>query len=301
MTESSPHPAVEGDLAAALRGAAQTLRRAGIDSGRNDAVRLAAHLLGLTPGEVERGAILGAPAPRGLAELVRRRAAREPLQHLTGLAPFRHLELAVGPGVFVPRPETETLVQLALDHLRGLPGEPRVVDLCTGSGAIALAVATEHPRARVGAVELSPAAHAFAARNVAAHAAALAARGTAPIDLRLGDATAAFVDWAGRVDVVATNPPYIPDDAVPRDPEVRDHDPHLALFGGGADGLDVPRRLLTRAATLLRPGGLLLMEHGEAQGDELGALLAASGAWTDIEDHADAADRPRVIGAVRRR
>ncbi len=307
MTEASPAlapgaqpPGVEGDLAAALRSAARTLRRAGIDAGRSDAVRLAAHLLGVAPGEVERRAILGAAAPRGLAELVRRRAAREPLQHLTGLAPFRHLEVAVGPGVFVPRPETETLVALALERLRTLPGEPRVVDLCTGSGAIALAVATEHPGARVGAVELSPSAHAFAARNVAAHADALTASGSPPIDLRLGDAGSAFGDWAGRVDVVVTNPPYIPDDAVPRDPEVRDHDPHLALFGGGADGLDVPRRLLARAATLLRPGGLLLMEHGETQGEALGALLAAAGAWSGVEDHADAADRPRVIAAVRR-
>ncbi len=320
------------DLGAALRAAGARLRAAGVEGGRGDAARLAAHLLGVGAGEVERRAILGAPTPAGLDALVARRAAREPLQHLVGTAAFRRLDLAVGPGVFVPRPETETLVERALDHLRrrgvgprpgepaastgsvdpepGEPGEPgatgrcapppRVVDLCTGSGAIALAIADEHPGAVVGAVELSPDAHAYAARNLAVHADRLAAQGSPPIDLRLGEAAVAFADWAGTVDLVATNPPYIPDWAVPRDPEVRDHDPRVALYGGGPDGLQVPRALLRHAAALLAPGGLLLMEHGEAQGEALVAVLTAAGDWRDVQDHRDATDRPRVVAATRR-
>nr|WP_218880613.1 peptide chain release factor N(5)-glutamine methyltransferase [Kineosphaera limosa] len=286
-----------------MRAAGATLRAAGIDSGRADAARLAAHLLDCPVGEVERLAILGRPAPAGFTELVTRRARREPLQHLTGRAPFRHLDLHVGPGVFVPRPETETLVDLALTYLRGLPSAPppRIVDLCTGSGAIALTIADEHPVAVVGAVELSEAAHAYARRNVDAHADRLGERGTPAIDLRRGDASSSFLDWAGTIDLVATNPPYIPDDAIPRDREVRDHDPHLALFGGGADGLDVPRALLAHAAHLLRPGGALLMEHGETQGQQLAELLGAAGGWVDIADHRDATDRPRVICARRAR
>ena len=293
-----PDPELEGyPLAGALRAATARLRDAGIDGGRADAVALAAHLLEVEPGEVERRAILGAATPAGFDELLARRVARVPLQHLTGVAPFRHVVLSVGPGVFTPRPETEVLVGLALEALDALDARDaggsdgaRVVDLCTGSGAIAVSIALERPTARVGAVELSPQAHAYARANVEALAAA--------VDLRLGDATTAFGELDGTVDVVATNPPYIPDGAIPIDPEVALHDPALALYGGG-DGLELPRRLVARAAALLRPGGVLLVEHGERQGEDLVARLAATGAWVEITDHEDLTGRPRVLRAVR--
>ncbi|MDO5710803.1 MAG: peptide chain release factor N(5)-glutamine methyltransferase [Micrococcales bacterium] len=307
-------------LASALREATTRLQAAGIDNGRSDAVTLAAHLLRSGCGEVERLAILGAPTPTGFDDLVARRAQRVPLQHLTGRAAFRHLELSVGPGVFVPRPETEVLVDLALlalDALRAATaasrpgsGPARLVDLCTGSGAIALSVAHERPATRVFAVELSAQAHAFARAN--------ADRLGLDIDLRQGDATTAFDDLLGRVDVVVTNPPYIPDGAVPIDPEVAGHDPAVALYGGG-DGLELPMRLIERAALLLRPGGVLLVEHGELQGGDLRARLqpsdprdlsqtpaaqsgyGAATTWQDVHDHRDLTGRPRVLRAVRAR
>lgn len=293
-----PDPELEGyPLSRALREATARLRAVRIDGGRADAVALAAHLLEVEPGEVERRAILGAATPAGFDELLARRVARVPLQHLTGVAPFRHVVLSVGPGVFTPRPETEVLVGLALEALDALDARDaggsdgaRVVDLCTGSGAIAVSIALERPTARVAAVELSPEAHAYARANVEALAAA--------VDLRLGDATTAFGELDGTVDVVATNPPYIPDGAIPIDPEVALHDPALALYGGG-DGLELPMRLVARAAALLRPGGVLLVEHGERQGEDLVARLAATGAWVEITDHEDLTGRPRVLRAVR--
>ena len=303
-----PDPELEGyPLSRALREATARLRAVGIDGGRADAVALVAQLLEVDPGEVERRAILGAATPAGFEELLARRAERVPLQHLTGVAPFRHVVLRVGPGVFTPRPETEVLVGLALEALDALDGSDaldarhagaagdgsagaRVVDLCTGSGAIAVSIARERPSARVAAVELSPEAHAYARANVEALAAA--------VDLRLGDATTAFGELDGTVDVVATNPPYIPDGAIPIDPEVALHDPALALYGGG-DGLELPMRLVARAAALLRPGGVLLVEHGERQGEDLVARLAATGAWVEITDHEDLTGRPRVLRAVR--
>ena len=187
--------------------------------------------------------------------LVARREAREPLQHLTGEAWFRHVRLEVGPGVFTPRPETELLAGWAIEQIKDAPAT--VVDLCTGSGAIAKALADEVPDAFIHAVELDEAAHGFAARNLA---------GTG-VDLRLGDAFTAFDDLAGTVDVVVCNPPYIPLEAWESvAPEARDHDPHLALFSG-ADGLDAIRLLAVRAAVLLRPGGVLGVEHADVQGD----------------------------------
>ena len=188
-----------------------------------------------------------------------RRATREPLQHLTGSVTFRFVELAVGPGVFVPRPETELLAGWAVDRARELVAagtEPVVVDLCTGSGAIAKALAHEVPQARGYAVELDPGAHAWAERNLA---------GTG-VELRLGDMAEAFPELDGEVHVVTCNPPYIPLEAWESvAPEARDHDPGLALFSG-SDGLDAFRVLERRAATLLRPGGRLGAEHADAQG-----------------------------------
>jgi release factor glutamine methyltransferase len=217
-----------------------------------------------------------------------------PLQHLTGRAPFRHLELAVGPGVFVPRPETEQLTGWVLERLAGV-AEPLVVDLGAGSGAIALSVAHEHPAARVVAVERDPGAIEWTRANAAARAAA----GDRPVEVRAGDMTDPQLlrELDGAVDVVVSNPPYVPDGArVPR--EVADHDPPLALWGG-PDGLDVVRGLLRTAARLLRPGGWLGIEHADQQGSALPALVRSHGAFTAVEDHPDLAGRPRFTTAQR--
>jgi release factor glutamine methyltransferase len=226
--------------------------------------------------------------------LVAQRADRVPLQHLTGRAPFRHLELAVGPGVFVPRPETEQLAEWAMQQLAGVPA-PVVVDLGAGSGALALSIAHEHPGARVTAVERDPGAVEWTRHNAAARAAA----GDTPVDVIEGDMTDGRLlpHLDGAVDLVVSNPPYVPDGAtVPR--EVADHDPPLALWGG-PDGLDVVRGLLVTAARLLRTGGLLGIEHADQQGSALPALVRAHGAFTDVEDHADLAGRPRFTTARR--
>jgi release factor glutamine methyltransferase len=242
--------------------------------------------------------IMGARAPDGFADLVAERARRVPLQHLTGKAGFRQLELSVGPGVFVPRFETELVAGLAITYLSShRPGgggsgfAPVVVDLCTGSGAIALAIKDEVPAAEVHGVELSDLAHAWAIRN----------RDDLglDVDIRLGDATQAFPDLEAGVDVVVSNPPYIPVGAVPNDPEVRDHDPEVALYGGSPDGLQIPLEVAARAAVLLREGGFFVMEHADVQGSSLPAALRATGSWQDIKDHDDLNGRPRAVTAVR--
>lgn len=276
-----------------VREATTRLRAAGVASPGPDAESLLAHALGRDVGDVRRARLLGERAPEAgetaYRALVARRADRVPLQHLTGLAHFHGLELAVGPGVFVPRPETEVLVQLALEAVREVRG-PVVVDLCTGSGAVALALAAARPDARVGAVELSPEAFRYAEDN--------RRRTGLEVDLRRGRAQEAFDDLVGTVDLVTCNPPYIPPDAVPVDQEVRDHDPALALYGGGEDGLRIPVELADHALRLLRPGGVLLMEHADAQGVSLPRALRAQG-WTEVSDHLDLAGRPRVARAVR--
>lgn len=277
-----------------VRAAAARLAEAGVPSPDVDAEVLLAHVLGREVGEVRRARVMGEEVPEATRtaylELVDRRSARVPLQHLTGTAHFAGLELSVGPGVFVPRPETEVLVGLALEALEGTQ-EPVVVDLCTGSGAVALAVAHARPDARVGAVELTEEAHGYAVTNVA--------RTGLPVDLRLGRAQDAFPELDGAVDLVTSNPPYIPPDAVPVDVEVREHDPELALYGGGRDGLEVPLEVAARAAVLLRAGGVLLMEHADVQGESLTAALAAQGTWSEVDDHLDLNGRPRVARAVR--
>ncbi len=280
-------------IAARLRAAAQQLADAGIADPLVDSELLLGHVLGRGRGEVQAAAVRGEEitdaAGEALDALLRRRVAREPLQHIIGTAAFRHLELAVGPGVFVPRPETETVVQYAIDALLSC-GEPSpiAVDLGTGSGAIALAMATEVPHARVFAVERSPQAHAWAARNTAR---------AENLTLLLGDLATAFDELTGTVAVVISNPPYVPDDAVPRDPEVRLFDPAQALYGG-PDGLDVVRVISTRAQRLLRPGGLLVLEHGELQGDAIRGILSADG-WRSPATHQDLTRRDRATTALR--
>lgn len=280
--------------------ATATLDEGGVPTPRIDALLLAAHALGCDRGEVERRMLLGSAVEDDVATrlevLVAERADRVPLQHLTGRAPFRRLELHVGPGVFVPRPETEQAVDHVLAALDGVDA-PVVVDLCTGSGALALAVADEAPRAEVVAVELSDLALAWAGRNVEATG--------LPVRLVAADATADpasvpdLADLAGRVDVVVSNPPYVPTGMVPVEPEVADHDPSIALYGGSEDGLVIPLAVAASAARLLRPGGLLVMEHAEGQGEALPRALAATGAWTEVADHEDLTGRPRTTTARR--
>jgi len=268
------------------REAARRLRDAGVASPEWDADELLAHVLGTTRGRLLTVDDVSDEQAERFAALVSRRAGREPLQHLTGTAAFRHVELAVGPGVFVPRPETELLAGWAIEHALGL-GDPVVVDLCTGSGAIARAIADEVPSARVFAVELDEPAHDWAARNLA---------GTG-VDLRLGDMSEAFEDLAGTVDVITCNPPYIPLDAWESvAPEARDHDPELALFSGD-DGLDAMRVLERRAATLLKSGGVVGAEHADAQGHAAPAVFTSTGRWREVTDHRDLADRPRFVTA----
>jgi release factor glutamine methyltransferase len=283
------------NLRALLDHAVAVLTTARVPSPEADSELLVAHVLGLSRGQVQARAVTGtqvdAEQRHAVLELVERRAAREPLQHLTGVAAFRSLELRVGPGVFVPRPETELVAQVAIDALLAMPGgSPRAVDLGTGSGAIALALATEVPHAEVFAVEVSPRAFIWARENVE--------RVAAP-NLRLvfADLAAALPELDGTVDVVVSNPPYIPLGAVPRDPEVRLHDPEIALYGG-VDGLDVVRLVSTTARRLLRPGGTLVLEHGELQGADIRALLIADG-WRAPATTRDLLGRDRATTALR--
>jgi len=265
-----------------------------VASPRPDALALAAHALG-----VERLTLAVPPAvPAEFADrfraLVARRAAREPLQHILGFTWFRHVRLQVRPGVFVPRPETEVVAGTAVEAARSVRGRtPLVVDLCTGTGAIAAAVADEVPAARVIAVDVDPAAVDLARTNLAAYG--------ERVSVDQADVTAAglLAELAGSVDVVASNPPYIPPDAVPADPEVHEHDPRRALYGGGVDGLDVPRDVVARAKRLLRPGGLLVMEHGDEQGPAARAVVAESGGFTEIRTCQDLTGRDRFVVARR--
>lgn len=271
------------------------LVQAGVPDPEVDADLLVAFVLGVGRGRVQALVVMDAtidPADAlRVRELTARRATREPLQHITGTAPFRSLELAVGPGVFVPRPETEQVVQFAIDALRAVPSaEPVGVDLGTGSGAIALAMATEVPHARVYAVEKSPEAFAWTRRNVETV-------GATNLQAVLGDLADALPELDGTVDVVISNPPYVPDDAIPRDPEVRLFDPAAALYGG-ADGLDVVRVISGVARRLLRPGGTLVLEHGELQGASIRELLTADG-WRAAATHRDLTTRDRATTALR--
>jgi release factor glutamine methyltransferase len=287
----------------ALAGAQRRLVEAGVPSPAADAHLLAAHALGIERRDLARrvvtGYALNADESSRLEHLLEQRSERIPLQHLTGSTGFRNLELAVGPGVFIPRAETELSAGLAVDAAGALVAQgidPVVVDLCTGSGAIALAVADEVPQARVFAVELDPDAVAWAAENV--RRLGLGDR----VDLRAGDAVRAhshiLPELVGTVDVLVANPPYIPPDAEPNEPEVRDHDPALALYGGGDDGLATARGVILAAAQLLRPGGVFVMEHGDQQGPATRGLLAGAD-WTEVSTQRDLAGRDRALLARR--
>lgn len=321
---AAPKPAPS--LADVINGAAATLRAAGVDTPAHDAKLLMAEAAGCDLHEVDLALLMGesagfvdgddnasaasdpdagcrcrwAAALPTLRMMVARRAAREPLQLIVGHAPFRWLDLKVGPGVFIPRAETETVVQAALDWLaaQGL-GQPRVADLCAGSGAIGLSVVTEVPGSEVWAVELSDRALTWTERNrreVLGEGTVAAGR----YHLVSGDATdpAVLRQLDGSLDAVVSNPPYVPRAAIPGQPEVRDYDPELALYGGSDDGLALPERIIGRAAALLRPGGLLVMEHDVSQDAAL-CDYALDHGFATASTGLDLAGRPRFLTATK--
>jgi release factor glutamine methyltransferase len=295
-----PRPGGPGEdlgLAVLLRSGTELLAAAGVPSPRADAELLAAHVLGATRGEVAAWAVSGRALTAVQAVDFRRlaisRSTRTPLQYLTGTAAFRSVDLQVGPGVFLPRPETELVAGRAIEALadavraRGA-GAVTGVDLCTGSGAIAAAMAEEVPGARLHAVEADPDAGWWAAANL----------GPRGVELHLDDAATALSALDGSVDVVVSNPPYVPDGRVPDQAEAR-RDPERALYGGGRDGMRMPAVIAATAARLLCPGGVLVMEHDDTQAAAMARLLEGDGLFTAVLTRNDLNDRPRYTEAVR--
>ena len=275
-----------------LADATSQLAAAGVPSPRHDVEQLLCHVLRVDRFELGQ-AEPSASHILAFCSLVARRAKREPLQYILGRVGFRHVELSVGPGAFIPRPETEVLAGWALDALAARRAEsgprPVAVDLCTGCGTIAVAIADEAPWATVHAVELSEEALVYAEAN-------LLGRG---VDVRQGDIATAFPELDGRVDVVVANPPYIPLEAWESvDVEARTHDPGLALWSG-IDGLDATRMVEQTAARLLAPGGRVGTEHADVQASSVPAIFAGAGRWRDVLDHVDLAGRPRFTTARR--
>jgi len=275
--------------------AANRFQEAGIESAQVDAELLAGFVLSLTRGGVQTAIISGSEISESDSEAITnlygRRLQREPLQHITGKGYFRNLELAVGKGVFIPRPETEFVAQLAIDALRSMSTEqPIAVDLGTGSGAIALAMATEVTHSEVYAVEKSADAIGFTRKNFETY-------GGRNTTLTHGDLADAFSELDGTVSVVVSNPPYIPNAAVPRDVEVNLHDPELALYGGD-DGMQVMHQVSSRAKQLLHTGGTLVVEHADSQAAQVSQLLLADG-WRQVRSHKDLTGRDRAVTAIK--
>lgn len=279
-------------VAAALARAARRLAAAGVESPRTDVEVLLAAVTGTPRARLPGLSSLSDETAAAFRAVIARRESREPLQHITGRSAFRYLDLEVGPGVFVPRPETEVMAGVAVGELRRLLSttpEPLAVDLCSGSGAVALAMATEASGCRVVAVELSPEAVHYAARNAAGH----------QVEVRCGDITDAVDDLAGQAQVVTANPPYIPLTAYESVAvEARQFDPPLALWAGD-DGLQMIRSVAEVAARLLTDGGLVLCEHADVQGVHAPAVFSASGRWVEVRDRDDLAGRPRFVSARR--
>ena len=271
----------------AMAAATTDLAQAGIDSARTDAELLAAHVLG-----VERGRLSFADVPEEFfdrySDAVSTRVRRVPLQHITGMAPFGPLRLEVGPGVFIPRPETEALLEWAL--AQDLPDDAVIVDVCTGSGALGVALATARPGARVTGIDIDPAALNYARRNAA----------VTTMSVVQGDVVdgGLLADLAGTVDLVVSNPPYVPSGAV-LEPEVLEHDPVHAVFGG-PDGMAVIVPLVARAADWLKSGGLLAVEHDDTTSETTIDAINATGLFEQLAPHADLAGRPRFVTGRRR-
>jgi release factor glutamine methyltransferase len=278
-------------LRSVLAESERVLAAAEVASPRFDAESLAAHVLGVPRGRLLLHPHVDPGAAESLRALVARRARREPLQHLLGTAVLGPVEVAVGPGVFTPRPETELLLEWGLAAVKGV-AEPLVVDLCTGSGALALAIASVRPDATVHAVEVDPDALAWARRNVDAHGGRVALHAADVRDPGL------LPDLAGHADLVVCNPPYVPD-ATPVPPEVRTGDPAMAVFGG-RDGLAIFPAVAARAVALLRPGGAFAVEHDDTHADTVPALLRARPELVDVAEHTDLNGRPRYATAHRR-
>ncbi len=283
-------------VAEALASLRDRLAAAGVPSPEADASILLGSLLGLSRGELLAHAHLGkelsAEASAALEPLVQRREAREPLQHIVGRAPFMNFEVEVGPGVFIPRPETESLAERALSMAQSLGVDERglsIVDVCSGSGVLAISLARAVPWASVVAVEISPDACAYLERNLSRLAPSVEVVCSSVADF-------AATQSESSLDMIVANPPYIPDSEVPNDPEVFAHDPHLALFGG-ADGLDVVREIVEFALRALRPAGVIMMEHSNLQGAAIAELLAESGFRT-VHTEQDLLGRDRFTHAV---
>lgn len=293
--------------------AERRLQRAGVPSPSVDAAEIVAFVQGVPRSRLMLLDVVTDDDKVRIEQLLARRLARVPLQHLLGSAPFRYLEVEVGPGVFIPRPETELVTEAAVRDVAQIVGRPAVaVDLCSGSGAIALALATECPGTQVHAVEWNDEAVTWTRRNVDSHREQIASV-KSTVTVHHADATTvaqaggALSQLQGTVDVVVSNPPYIPDHMVPREPEVKDHEPAAALFGG-LDGLDIVRGVARTAASLLRPGGLLVIEHADVQGEEAGdsgvpAVLSSltdnGPVFVEIVDRRDLNGLPRFTMARR--
>lgn len=277
-------------LRLAIAEAERMLATAGVESPRADAEVLAAHVVGVERGRLMLLPLVDPPVIEALRQLVVRRAAREPLQHLLGTAVLGPVAVAVGPGVFTPRPETELLLEWGLQAIAEV-SSPLVVDLCTGSAALALAVATSRPDAVVHAVEADPGALTWARRNIEEHGAGVTLHAA---DVRRANL---LLEFESQVDLVLCNPPYVPD-GTPLPPEVTGWDPPGAVFGG-PDGLEVIRAVIAASAGLLRHGGHVAIEHDDTHGDVVPALLRRRRVLTDVVEHRDLAGRPRFATARR--
>ncbi|KFI58508.1 peptide chain release factor N(5)-glutamine methyltransferase [Bifidobacterium choerinum] len=312
-TDNAPTNAA-GSVADLIAAGGERLARVGVDTPRHDAKLLLAEATRASLSDVDKAALLGDGVTKLVAgksigvdaaladysAMLARRERREPLQYIVGHVPFRYLDIKVGPGVFIPRQETELLVDEAIGWVtrNGLYC-PRVVDLCAGSGAIGLAIATEVPGAQVWGVEKDVLAAQWTRRNVQ-ETGAVFPDITANYHLEIADATCptTLAQLDGTVDVVVSNPPYIPLTDVPEQFEVREYDPQTALYGGSADGMMVPERIIVRAAALLRPDGVLIMEHDVTQTDRTVAFARASG-FADARTEIDLTGRPRYLVATR--
>lgn len=297
-----------------VRSASAMLRASGVDTPEHDAKLLAAEVFGVDLQTVDKAMLMGSEtselAKQGAKQsgedaalkrfhtMVDRRSKREPLQHITGHAPFRYLDLKVGPGVFIPRQETELVVQEGVDWITkyGMYSA-KVVDLCAGSGAIGLSFVTEVPGSEVWAVEKSEQTAQWTRVNLNETAKKYPSIAS-NYHLEIADATQTptLNQLDGTIDIVLTNPPYVPLADIPQQPEVRDYDPDLALYGGSADGTLIPERIIARAAKLLKNGGLLVMEHDITQGERLSAFALSYG-FSNVMVHNDYTGRPRYMTA----